>query len=57
VGWLRDYGGTFLAGIAWLVVLYMLVRPGSPAEGAIKNIFAALTTLVGQATAAGGSSG
>lgn len=47
---MRDYAAQFLAGALYVAILYTLVRPGSPAAGAIKTVGSALTAVVGSAT-------
>lgn len=42
--------GDFLIGIVYLAMLFVLVRPGSPAAGAVKNISNTLIWIVGSAT-------
>lgn len=40
----------FLIGIIYLAIVYSLVRPGSPAAGAVKTISNTLIAVVGSAT-------
>jgi hypothetical protein len=41
---------TVVIGVIMLAVLYMLVRPGSPAGKAIKDVSGALEALIATAT-------
>lgn len=45
----------FLTAVLYLAILYVLVRPGSPAAGVIKSIFATLVAVVGEATGSAGA--
>jgi hypothetical protein len=50
----------FITAILYLAIIYVLVRPGSPAANVIKTITQTLVSVVGEATgssALGGSSG
>lgn len=50
---MNDYSGViweWIAGIILLAVLFMLVRPGAPAAGAIRDVSNTLATLIGTAT-------
>jgi hypothetical protein len=40
----------FVVGAVYLAIVYSLVRPNSPAAGAIKNVSDALIGVVGSAT-------
>lgn len=42
--------GSFLAGIAILAVIYMLVRPGMPAAQAVQDLSNVLAAMVRSAT-------
>lgn len=46
--------GTFLIGIVYLAVLYVLVRPGSGGDTLVSNIFSGLVNLVNAGTGGGG---
>lgn len=43
---LSDGAWSLLAGIVMLAIVYMLVRPGSVAAGAVKDISATLKNIV-----------
>lgn len=46
--------GTFLVGIIYLAVLFVLVRPGSQGPTLIKNVSDGLSSLVNAGTGGGG---
>lgn len=46
--------GTFLIGIVYLAVLFVLVRPGSKGPTLVQNIFSGLVGLVNAGTGGGG---
>ena len=46
--------GTFLVGIIYLAVLFVLVRPGSQGPSLIKNVSDGLSGLVNAGTGGGG---
>ena len=45
-----DYVWQFVVGVMFLAIVFMLVRPGSPAAIAIKDVSTALSGLVQTAT-------
>ena len=49
--------GTFLVGIIYLAVLFVLVRPNSQGPSLVKNVSDGLTSLVNAGTGGGGWSG
>jgi hypothetical protein len=49
--------GTFLVGIIYLAVLFVLVRPGSQGPSLVKNVADGLSGLVNAGTGGGGWSG
>lgn len=49
----KDFG-TFLIGIVYLAVLFVLVRPGSQGPTLITNVANGLTGLVNAGTGGGG---
>lgn len=46
--------GTFLVGIIYLAVLFVLVRPGSQGPTLVSNVSGGLTSLVNAGTGGGG---
>jgi hypothetical protein len=46
--------GTFLVGIIYLAVLFVLVRPGSQGPTLVSNVSSGLTSLVNAGTGGGG---
>lgn len=48
----KDFG-TFLVGIVYLAVLFVLVRPGSKGPTLVKNVGDALSGLIKAATGGG----
>lgn len=46
--------GTFLVGIIYLAVLFVLVRPGSQGPTLVKNVSDGLSGLVNSGTGGGG---
>lgn len=49
-----DAFGTFLVGIIYLAVLFVLVRPGSQGPTLISNVANGLSSLVNAGTGGGG---
>ena len=49
-----DAAGTFLVGIIYLAVLFVLVRPGSQGPTLIHNVADGLSNLVNAGTGGGG---
>lgn len=49
--------GTFLVGIVYLAVLFVLVRPGSQGPSLVSTISDGLTNLINAGTGGGGWSG
>lgn len=47
---MSKYVWEYLTGVAVLAIVYMLVRPGSPAAQAVKDISDALQTLIRTST-------
>jgi hypothetical protein len=52
----KDFG-TFLVGIVYLSILFVLVRPGSQGPGLIKNVSDGLSGLIKAGTGGGTWSG
>jgi hypothetical protein len=52
----KDFG-TFLVGVVYLSVLFVLVRPGSKGPQLVKNTADGLSKLIGSATGGGSWSG
>lgn len=52
----KDFG-TFLIGIVYLAILFLLVRPGSNGPGLVQNVASGLTNLIQAGTGGGGWSG
>jgi hypothetical protein len=52
----KDFG-TFLIGIVYLAILFLLVRPGSNGPGLIQNVSSGLSNLIQAGTGGGGWSG
>jgi hypothetical protein len=50
---IKDFG-TFLIGIVYLAVLFVLVRPGSQGPTLVTNVATGLTNLVNAGTGGGG---
>lgn len=46
----KDNLSTFLTGFALLAIVYMLVRPGMPANQAVKDVSDALVAMTRTAT-------
>jgi hypothetical protein len=46
--------GTFLVGIVYLSILFLLVRPGSNGPAIIKSVSGGLSSLISAATGGGG---
>ena len=42
--------GEVLIGVIYIAIVFMLVRPGSPASDSIKTVGTALTAVVGSVT-------
>lgn len=53
---MKDFG-TFLVGVVYLSVLFVLVRPGSKGPQLVKNTADGLSKLIGSATGGGSWSG
>lgn len=49
----KDFG-TFLVGIVYLAVLFILVRPGSQGPSLVTNVADGLSNLVNAGTGGGG---
>lgn len=49
----KDFG-TFLVGIVYLAVLFVLVRPGSQGPTFVTNVGSALSSLINAGTGGGG---
>jgi hypothetical protein len=49
----KDFG-TFLIGIVYLAVLFVLVRPGSSGPTLVQNVATGLTNLINAGTGGGG---
>lgn len=47
---LKDDISTFITGFALLAIVYMLVRPGMPANQAVKDVSDALVAMTRTAT-------
>jgi hypothetical protein len=47
---LKDDISTFITGFALLAIIYMLVRPGMPANQAVKDVSDALVAMTRTAT-------
>lgn len=52
----KDFG-TFLIGIVYLAILFLLVRPGSQGPGLVQNVASGLTNLITAGTGGGGWKG
>lgn len=52
----KDFG-TFLVGVVYLAVLFVLVRPGSQGPGFVTSVSDGLTNLINAGTGGGGWSG
>lgn len=52
----KDFG-TFLIGIVYLAVLFVLVRPGSQGPTLVSNVSGGLTNLIKAGTGGGSWSG
>lgn len=51
---MTDAFGTFLVGIIYLAVLFVLVRPGSQGPTLVSNVANGLSSLVNAGTGGGG---
>ena len=49
----KDFG-TFLVGIVYLAILFVLVRPGSSGPSLVKNVADGLSGLINAGTGGGG---
>lgn len=52
----KDFG-TFLVGVVYLAVLFVLVRPGSQGPALLSTVSDGLTNLINAGTGGGGWSG
>lgn len=54
---MKDYIGDWMAALFLLAVIYMLVKPSSPASGAISAFTGALSSLITTAIGSTGTNG
>ena len=51
--WWKDSVSTFLVGLVYIAILYVLVRPGSDAVTVIQGVTTGVTNLISAATGGG----